>query len=153
LHAPQSIAIPSAPPPPERARLQLAVLCTLLPLQRGGSLAAAPPAVGDFLKRAEGALPVAPSLAAVLAGGPEAALVDTFKADAAAHAAAAPKRPLPGKRNVLVRRRGARDEWGPAAAGLCAALPFALRLPFLCSGIGAPQFDEPGQQQAALFAR
>jgi hypothetical protein len=83
---------------------QAAVLCTLLPLQRSGALASAPPAVAEFLKRAEGALPVAPALAAVLAGAEPSALVGTFQADAAAHAAAAPKRPLPGKRNVLVRR-------------------------------------------------
>lgn len=82
-----------------------AVFCTLLPLRRAGDGAVADAAVAAYLDRAAAALPVEAALAVALAGRPDDAMAAAFAADAAAHAAAVPKRPVPGKRNVLVRRR------------------------------------------------
>jgi hypothetical protein len=82
---------------------QVAAFCSLLPLQRSGGLSAAPPAVAAYLSKVEAALPLAAALDTVLAGQPADVLAAAFSADAAAYAAAAPKRPVAGRRNVLVR--------------------------------------------------
>lgn len=78
----------------------IAVYCTLLPLQLQGRLAGN---VAGFMTKLSALAAVSSATEAALFGQPPAAFVALFEADAATFRHRQPKVPIPGRRNILVR--------------------------------------------------